>query len=501
MIEEISVDYKNRSGILKCENPSTFKLIREHFSVPNPNYKMRHFSPRQYVITPAGAFQVGLWYDIEKYIMSLGKKFSIRQTAEFYENYKPQIKNIDIVATGEHPYYDYQEAAIHSMLDNGRGIVLVATSGGKTKIMAGLIKSILAKEPFAKFLVVVPTSGLLNQTYNDFVDSFGLESVERWGDKLKPTFEESVLVALHNIMWQDLEYTISQLKDYDYVLIDEVHTIGEKESKSKGKNGEKKDKHLMSKIIHNIDTPNKWGLTGTLPDNKLACWNIIGKVGAILFERKSWEIRQQGKATDIFINVIHCIHKNSPPDPTKTVIKDGIPYEVPDEQPVARYNAERVWLYQNAERNEMIRRLAIRSIGNGMILVDNIEQGQILEKLLCDQGKTVFFIWSGVDSEDRQKIIKLMEEKSDIVAIAMSKCFSTGISINNLHWLIFPSIGKSTVKIMQSIGRSMRLHESKDLAKIYDFSDNTSYSARHVKKRLKLYNDEKIEFKVKKIEL
>ena len=94
-----------------------------------------------------------------------------------------------------------------------------------------------------------------------------------------------------------------------------------------------------------------------------------------------------------------------------------------------------------------------------------------------------------------------MEKQSGIVCIAMSKCFATGISINNLHWVIFPSIGKSSVKIAQSIGRSVRLHESKDLAKIYDLADDTKYSSDHLKQRLKLYKKQKLDYKTKRIGL
>ena len=45
------------------------------------------------------------------------------------------------------------------------------------------------------------------------------------------------------------------------------------------------------------------------------------------------------------------------------------------------------------------------------------------------------------------------------------------------------------------------LHESKDLAKIYDLADNTKYSKDHLKKRLELYKKEKLDYKIKKIKL
>ena len=92
-----------------------------------------------------------------------------------------------------------------------------------------------------------------------------------------------------------------------------------------------------------------------------------------------------------------------------------------------------------------------------------------------------------------------MEKNNNIICIAMSQIFSTGISINNLPFVIFSCIGKSLIKISQSIGRSMRLHENKDKSIIYDIADDTEYSFEHLKKRLKIYKDIKIPFEIKKI--
>ena len=86
-----------------------------------------------------------------------------------------------------------------------------------------------------------------------------------------------------------------------------------------------------------------------------------------------------------------------------------------------------------------------------------------------------------------------MEEKNEIVCIAISKIFSTGISIKNLHNIIFAAIGKARIKIIQSIGRSLRLHHSKEIATIFDIADSSlTYGFKHYQERKRLYDSEKI---------
>ena len=87
----------------------------------------------------------------------------------------------------------------------------------------------------------------------------------------------------------------------------------------------------------------------------------------------------------------------------------------------------------------------------------------------------------------------LMEEMSGIVCIAISKIFSTGISVKNLHNIIFASIGKARIKIIQSIGRSLRLHHTKTIATIFDLADTClTYGYKHFEERKRLYATEKI---------
>ena len=93
-----------------------------------------------------------------------------------------------------------------------------------------------------------------------------------------------------------------------------------------------------------------------------------------------------------------------------------------------------------------------------------------------------------------------MEKTKDVICIAISKIFSTGINIKNLHYIVFAGGGKAKVKIIQSIGRGLRLHKDKKGVIIIDIADMLYYGNQHYNKRLKLYKGEKIKYGIKSIQ-
>ena len=106
---------------------------------------------------------------------------------------------------------------------------------------------------------------------------------------------------------------------------------------------------------------------------------------------------------------------------------------------------------------------------------------------------------ANVEVEDRRKIQQLMEKQNNIVCVAISKIFSTGISIKNIHYIMFAAGGKSKIKTLQSIGRGLRIHENKDILTLLDIVDNLVYGKKHFEKRKQFYDLEKIQVKTKDV--
>jgi superfamily II DNA or RNA helicase len=68
--------------------------------------------------------------------------------------------------------------------------------------------------------------------------------------------------------------------------------------------------------------------------------------------------------------------------------------------------------------------------------------------------------------------------------------------------MIAASPSKSKIKVLQSIGRMLRQHKTKEYAVLYDIVDDLSikshknYTLKHFEERVKIYNQEKFDYKV-----
>jgi superfamily II DNA or RNA helicase len=92
-----------------------------------------------------------------------------------------------------------------------------------------------------------------------------------------------------------------------------------------------------------------------------------------------------------------------------------------------------------------------------------------------------------------------MEESSNVICIAISAIFSTGVNIKNLHNIVFAAGGKSFIRTVQSIGRGLRKHNTKNKLIIIDLADKLQYGISHSIKRQTIYTKEKINFSIKTI--
>ena len=127
-------------------------------------------------------------------------------------------------------------------------------------------------------------------------------------------------------------------------------------------------------------------------------------------------------------------------------------------------------------RNEKIIKSMLNEDGPILCLVQSVEHGYTLEKLATKAGLETLFI-SGKDKvQTRQGAIKWLREGKLKVVIG-STIWDQGVDIPEIATLILAGGGKSQIKQLQRVGRSLRLAEGKDHAKVIDFYD---YTSRHL---------------------
>ena len=469
----LQFDYNKNTNklVMRCDDSSLFDTIREHFSVDNPNARFarrfnRYAPTRKYVITGTGACELGLYWEIRRYLIKNQVNTEISITDKLKKVLNVGI-DVELCSGFNFKLREYQEAVVKSALKLGRGTCVLGTGAGKTFTTAALIENFYRNTPDPdtfKCLMLVPDLGLVEQTYDEFINCGVTYKLTKWTGKQKPDLTSNVIIANIGIIQSRFEDN-DWLKYIDLLIVDEAHKI------SAG--------NKISKIVHKIKTQNKFGFTGTLPEDQLNTWSIIGKLGPVIYEKSSYELRLEDYLANVNVKILELNYTQQ------------INYKTHN-----RYREELDFVYENEDRNNFLTKLCEKLPNNILLLVNHIKHGEVLEEFLKKaKSKQVYFIRGEVAVEERERIKKIMEEHDNVVCIAISAIFSTGINIKNLHNIIFAAGGKSFIRTVQSIGRGLRKHDTKDKLIIMDICDNLPYGRRHCEKRKAIYDKEKIQYK------
>jgi len=364
---------------------------------------------------------------------------------------------------------DYQLDAVQHSIRNGRSILVSPTASGKSFIIYILIRYYLESQQIldnSRILLLVPRSSLVEQMYTDFQD-YGWDS-ENYCHRIYAGKDKTSPKLVHISTWQSIYQLPKQhFEKYKVIIGDEVHTFAAKSLKT-----------IMHKTT---DCPYKFGLTGTLDDAESHHLVLEGLFGTVKKVTTTKALIDSKQISDLKIIGIVLTYSKK-----ECIIRD--------------YNKEIKFITEHPQRNNLIRNLCIDLKGNTLVLFSLIKHGQLLHELIkerADVNRKTFFVFGGTDSEDREKIRRIVETERDAIVVASFGVFSTGINIRNLHNLIFASPYKSRIRNLQSIGRGLRKSKKKDIATLYDIADDLSYGSSfnytldHFEERKKIYEEER----------
>jgi len=464
----VEIDYNPNTHLGKIKGEShVIEIIRNNFSQEKSGIhiikkKNKHVTTRDYMVTPGGQFKIGLYVIIITFIryqLNIPIKISDTLRKHITSNLK-----YDLIEYEKYKLRGYQREIVEKCLNTNNGVVVLGTGGGKTLTMCSLIETIFKNQPSPesfKCLIIVPDLGLVNQTYNDFKEYGCTFSIQKWTGSEELTKESNVIVCNMQILlrrFKDEEW----LKFVDLLVVDEVHRVTAPE---------------LQKVITKIKTPNRFGFTGTLPIDKINYWSVLGIIGPLIYEKRSKELRDEKYLTNVECKIIN-INYNT----VHELVKND------------SFENEIQFITNNEFRNSIISKICTNISNNILVMVNRIEHGLIIEQVLQNCGKQVFFIRGSVAVEDREKIKQIIETNNNVVCVAISKIFSTGVNIKNLHHIMFCAGGKAFIQIVQSIGRGLRLHPSKSKLTIFDITDNLKHGSNHSSKRKEIYELEQIKF-------
>ena len=396
------------------------------------------------------------------------------QLLQFYDSLQVSVKKQAV------KMHSHQQQAILHALNHHRCVLISPTGSGKSLIIYVLVRflqSVLKSD--RKILILVPTVGLVNQMESDFFDYSKNDkswSCKKYIQKIMAGAEKELNKQIVVSTWQSI-YKLPKtwFDQFDAVFFDECH-----QAKAESINfiGQK-----LSKAWFRI------GTTGTLDQSQAHRLSIEGILGPAIQFIQTKGLMNKGLLATIGIDCLIIKYKQE----EKEYIKKQ------------RYADEIKWLVKNEKRNEFIKQLALRTKGNTLILFNYVEDhGKPLAALLEAAGtdRKIYLIHGKTEAESREYIRKVIDRESNAILVASFGTTSTGINIVNLDNIIFASPTKSIIRLLQSIGRGLRVSEKKKTLKVYDIVDDLTikshknHTYKHFEERIKIYKKEKFDYKV-----
>ena len=467
-MEIISISKKNEVYIRIDSEASTAQEICDHFTFMVPGYtfmpayrnrlwdgKIRLFNVHNRLLYG------GLLEHLCKFLYT--RDYKVKFDSNFkHEKIKIEEDFIDSLKLPVTPR-DYQIIAVNHTLTHHKALLLSPTASGKSLIIYILIRYLNLKT-----LILVPTTSLVSQMYNDFRE-YGFDVANNCHTVFAGRDKGSELPVIIST-WQSI-YKMNQkyFEQYELVIGDEAHGF--------------KSKSLTSIMTKCINAKYRIGTTGTLDGtltHKLVLEGLFGKVYKVTSTKKLIESKHLSPFT---IKAILLKHPDSICHDLRKI----------------SYQEELEYLINSKARNIFIKNLVLNLKTNTLLLFRFVEKhGKLLHDMIKEEsnGRTIFFVHGGTDADTREQIRHIVESEQNAIIVASYGVFSVGVNIRNLHNIIFASPSKSRIRNLQSIGRGLRKSENKEIATLYDIADDLSYGSNHnytldhFEERKKIYKEE-----------
>ncbi len=362
---------------------------------------------------------------------------------------------------------EHQVEAINNFLANPQCLQEIATGAGKTLITTAL--SMFA-EVYGRTIVVVPNKSLVLQTEEDYIN-MGLGVGVFYGNRKEWTKTHTICTwqSLNNLFKKtkdgSAQITISDfLDDVVAVIVDEAH----------GAKAEALKSMLTGPMSH---IPLRWGLTGTIPKLPYEFKTLQVSIGNVIGQVSAAELQEKGILANCHVHI----------------------KQLQDNRVLGNYQSELKWILSDGERldhiAEMIDKISLT--GNTLVLVDRVAAANDLALRLDPDRVSV--VTGKVNVKKRKKEYDEIKDTQDKIIIATYGVAAVGLNIPRLFNLVIIEAGKSFVRVIQSIGRSLRVAEDKDHANIYDITSNCKFAKRHLTVRKRYYREVEYPFTVEKV--
>jgi superfamily II DNA or RNA helicase len=385
---------------------------------------------------------------------------------------------------------DYQLLAAEQAFNYRRGIVQIATGGGKSAV-AALIAAMIERFADGGTLTMVNKKHLLRQTVEKFHE-YGLQDIGVIGAGVYEPGRHTV--AMVQSLWRALRRGADEFAaGITGIIWDETHHLGA---------------NSWAGIAYNI--PSKWsiGLSATPfregHENTTDPADMLmqGIAGKVLVKVSATYLIERGLLAKPSIFMIPVLPEHCEAARDKDSRKAA--------KKAAKWAAvESAWISDNPYRNQLIVRLCAALTNtslNPLVLVQKIEHGKELLRLCAGTGLRPVFLSGGPkvhlfdptcegdvrteQIEDSDSYVSEYLEGGYNVLIG-STVFDEGVDLPAVTAVINCAGGKAFIRNIQRVGRGLRPKPGDNRAFIFDFVDlGHSWVERHSIERIGDYKSE-----------
>jgi len=481
-----------------------------------------------------GKVNLGLWKECYKGCKEIDVTFNIENRDEFPINRDVTLQSVQEFCKDFFKYhrvkdkdgnlipfipYDYQIETAYKILKNRYCMAEVATSGGKSLIISIVFFYTLKRiDPNAKFLIIVPSINLVTQFYDNIMEyNYGqnmMSDADIRDRKIQALIEDNVGYSPCNIRIEEImsdrprKYSgvvspnvyigcYQSLEKWPKKFFEQFYGIATDEAHGA------KSTTIKAILKRTVGTAKlRFGVSGTFPpDDSAEILGVQEYLGPKITQIEASLLMKQGTITPVKIKAILLNHNDNELASKLRKVKgaDG----------AVVYQYEKKYVQASDKRLEFIGKITKAANNNMLILFHTIEYGgKLLEYLKkCCPDKEFHYIDGQINNKSRE-FIKAEMEKTDKVKILIASygTLSTGVSIKNIHSIIFADSFKSESLIIQAIGRALRLFEGKKQAIIFDLidifeNDPNNILYRQFLERESFYKKRSYPYEIKKISL
>lgn len=486
-VDAVFFKVKADRGIL-MEIYDHFTFMAENYK-HDPRFKARAWDGkiRLFNLTNQTLY-AGLAKEVKKFCESRGYDFEVDYELVYDDVSLYEVREFLEDLTLPFKIRDYQLHALVKSLRTRRRTLVSPTSSGKTLMIFLLTE--WYRNSGLKVLILCTRVGLVTQMLADFhsYNYSGTISASTEEDGSVTELDTDVVVTT----WQSICNSRSKpvptewLSKFGAVMGDEAHNH---------------KATMLKKILE--QTPNthyRFAFTGTLGDKPLTAATVQGLFGPILTTTTTKKLMDRGYVSKALIKCIILQYNKE----DSAAIRDY----VKDREAVESYKVEINNLLAWEKRNKFIRNLALSFNENSLILFRRREHGQHLYQTISEVSEHTFYVDGTVKGKKRQETNEQVELVNGAHYIASAGTTAEGVSINNVQHVVVTHPMKGEIKLLQIIGRGLRLDNKTNSVVIYDIVDdlrasnqNPNFCLNHFQNRVQVYEREKFDYEIHRVKI